>query len=164
MDQASEAVLKLKPATFHYKNRDVKSDLTPEFGLIAEEVAKVNPDLVVRNRNDEIYSVRYDQVNAMLLNEFLKEHRPVGELKATLAQQQKQVEALAAALQKVSAQLEAGPDDPKGFRDAERPAEGADLYDFFDRVTDRAHILETGTDSYRFRRTLDQRKRTNGHA
>ena len=96
MDKASEAVLALRPVTFHYKN-DIKSK--PQFGLIAEEVAEVDPDLVVRDNNGEIYTVRYDQVNAMLLNEFLKEHRKVEEL-------EKQVEALAAGLQKVSAQLE----------------------------------------------------------
>jgi hypothetical protein len=103
MDKTSEAILALKPVSFQYRS-DSKG--TPQFGLIAEEVAKVNPDLVVRNRNGEIYSVRYDQVNAMLLNEFLKEHRTVGELKATVAQQQKQIEALTAGLQKVSAQVE----------------------------------------------------------
>jgi len=103
MDKASEAILALKPVTFHYK-----SDHTarPQFGLIAEEVAEVNADLVVRDKDGEIYSVRYDQVNAMLLNEFLIEHRTVGELKATVAQQQKQIEALTAGLQRVSAQLE----------------------------------------------------------
>jgi hypothetical protein len=103
MDKTSETILALKPVSFQYRS-DSKG--TPQFGLIAEEVAKVNPDLVVRNRNGEIYSVRYDQVNAMLLNEFLKEHRTVGELKATIAQQQKQIEALTAGLQKVSVQLE----------------------------------------------------------
>ena len=72
MDKASEAVLALKPVTFHYKS-DTKD--TPQFGLIAEDVAAVNPDLVVRNKDGDIYTVRYDQVNAMLLNEFLKEHR-----------------------------------------------------------------------------------------
>jgi len=76
------------------------------FGLVAEEVAKVNPDLVVRDKNGEIYTVRYDAVNAMLLNEFLKEHRTVQEQGAIIARQQKQIEALAAGLQKVSAQLE----------------------------------------------------------
>ena len=115
MDKTSEAILALKPVSFQYRS-DSKG--TPQFGLIAEEVAKVNPDLVVRNRNDEIYSVRYDQVNAMLLNEFLKEHRKVENLKndfqATVAQQQKEIAALAATvkeqaaqIQKVSAQLEA---------------------------------------------------------
>jgi len=74
MDKASEAILALKPVTFHYKS-DAKN--TPCFGLIAEEVAEVNPDLVVRNKDGDIYTVRYDQVNAMLLNEFLKEHRKV---------------------------------------------------------------------------------------
>jgi Chaperone of endosialidase len=121
MDKASESLLALKPVTFHYK-----SDKTnrPEFGLIAEEVAEVNPDLVVRDEKGEIYTVRYDAVNAMLLNEFLKEHRKVEEqqatitelksteaqqqkdLQATVAHQQKQIEALTAGLEKVSAQLE----------------------------------------------------------
>jgi hypothetical protein len=96
MDQASEAILGLKPVTFHYKSD--KTD-TPQFGLIAEEVAQVNPDLVVRDADGEIYTVRYEAVNAMLLNEFLKEHRKVEQL-------EKQIEALTAGLQKVSAQLE----------------------------------------------------------
>src|SRR5436190_959955 len=114
MNRASEAILALKPVTFHYKS-DAKS--TPCFGLIAEEVAQVNPDLVVRDKNGEIYSVRYEQVNAMLLNEFLKEHRKVQEFQATaaqqdqsfqskLAEQEKRIEALTTGLQKVSAQIE----------------------------------------------------------
>jgi hypothetical protein len=103
MDKASEAILALEPVTFHYKGDNTS---TPQFGLIAEEVATVNPDLIVRDNNGEIYTVRYDAVNAMLLNEFLKEHRTVNELKAMVAQQQKQVEALTAGLQKVSAELE----------------------------------------------------------
>jgi Chaperone of endosialidase len=107
MEETSEAILGLKPVTFHYKS-DAKD--TPQFGLIAEEVAKVNPDLIVRDKNGEVYSVRYDAVNAMLLNEFLKEHRKVEKLtkdfEAKLAQQQKQIEALTAGLQKVSAQVE----------------------------------------------------------
>jgi hypothetical protein len=115
MDSASEAILSLKPVTFHYK---ADSKATAQFGLIAEEVAQVNSDLVVRDKQGKPYTVRYDQVNAMLLNEFLKEHRTVQEQKATVAQlkqdfqsrlakQQKQIEALTAGLQKVSAQLEA---------------------------------------------------------
>ena len=114
MDEASEAILALRPVTFHCKSDNTN---TPQFGLIAEEVAKVNPELVVRDRPGEIYSVRHDAVNAMLLNEFLKEHRKVQEqeaiiaqlkndLRATVPQQQKQIEALTAGLQKVSAQLE----------------------------------------------------------
>ena len=83
MDKTSEAILALKPVSFQYRS-DSKG--TPQFGLIAEEVAKVNPDLVVRNRNDEIYSVRYEAVNAMLLNEFLKEHSKVQEQEATIAE------------------------------------------------------------------------------
>jgi hypothetical protein len=128
MDKASEAILALKPVTFHYKSDKTG---TPQFGLIAEEVAAVNPDLVVRDKDGEIYTVRYDQVNAMLLNEFLKEHRTVQELKstvvkqeatilqqksdfqATAAHQQKQIEALTAGLKKVSAQLEASKPAPQ---------------------------------------------------
>jgi hypothetical protein len=96
MEKASEAILSLRPVTFHYK-ADIKS--TPQFGLIAEEVAKVNPALVLPDREGKPYTVRYDAVNAMLLNEFLKEHRKV-------EQMQKQIDALTAGLQKMSAQLE----------------------------------------------------------
>jgi hypothetical protein len=110
MDQASEAILALKPVTFHYKS-DTKG--TPQFGLIAEEVAKVNPDLVVRDQDGEIYTVRYEAVNAMLLNEFLKEHQAVQELKTTVAEQKRQIESLTAGLQKVSAQLEVGKSAPQ---------------------------------------------------
>src|SRR5689334_12477629 len=114
MDNVSEAVLALKPVTFLYKadTRDI-----PQFGLIAEEVAAINPDLVVRDEQGDIYTVRYDAVNAMLLNEFLKEHRAfieeqrkVEKLEATVGQQHKDLEAAVAELkgqiQKVSAQLE----------------------------------------------------------
>jgi len=103
MDKTSEAILALKPVSFQYRS-DSKG--TPQFGLIAEEVAKVNPDLIVRDRNSEIYSVRYEAVNAMLLNEFLKEHKNVQEQGATIKRLEKQIEALTAGLQKVSAQLE----------------------------------------------------------
>jgi len=110
MDKASEALLAIKPVTFHYKS-DTKA--TPQFGLIAEEVADANPDLVVLDKNGEVLSVRYDQVNAMLLNEFLKAHQRIEEQGATIAQQQKQIEALTAGLQKVSAQLEASKRAPQ---------------------------------------------------
>jgi septal ring factor EnvC (AmiA/AmiB activator) len=124
MDQTSEAILGLKPVTFHYKG-DSKS--TPQFGLIAEDVEKVNPDLVARDAKGQIYTVRYDAVNAMLLNEFLKEHRKVEEQQATVtqvkstaakqdatitrresvvAQQQNEISTLRSEIQKVSAQLE----------------------------------------------------------
>jgi len=103
MDQASEAILALKPVTFHYKSDKTN---TPQFGLIAEEVADVNPGLVVRDEKGEIYTVRYDQVNAMLLNEFLKEHKKVQDLESRLAQQEHQIECLSEGLQKVNAQLE----------------------------------------------------------
>jgi endosialidase-like protein len=105
IDKASEAILALKPVSFRYKN-EVDPDGIPQFGLVAEQVEKVNPDLVARDEDGKAYTVRYDAVNAMLLNEFLKEHRKVQELEANAAKQQKQIEALTAGLQKVSAQLE----------------------------------------------------------
>ena len=114
MDKASEAILAFKPVTFHYRTDKTNR---PEFGLIAEEVAEVNPDLVVCDTNGEIYTVRYDAVNAMLLNEFLKEHRKVEELKkdfqATVAQLTTRLDEQAAQIQKVSAQLEAGKPAPQ---------------------------------------------------
>ncbi len=106
MERASEAVFSLKPVTFRYR-KEIDPAGTSQFGLVAEEVDKVNPNLVVRDKKGKPYSVRYDQVNAMLLNEFLKEHCRNEEQEATIVHQQKQIEALAADLQKVSAQLEA---------------------------------------------------------
>jgi hypothetical protein len=121
IDKASEAILALRPVTFHYKSDNTG---TPQFGLIAEEVAEVNPQLVVRDENGEIYTVRYEAVNAMLLNEFLKAHckmeeqeATISQLKSTVAKQQKdfqatathqqeQIEALTAGLQKVSDKVE----------------------------------------------------------
>ena len=111
MGKASEGILALKPVTFRYK-KDIDPDSIPQFGLVAEEVEKVNPALVTRDSNGESYTVRYEAVNAMLLNEFLKEHGTVQEQQATIAQlkkdfaeQQKQIEALTTGLQKVSAQF-----------------------------------------------------------
>ncbi len=98
MDKASEAVLALKPVSFHYK-KELDPEGIPQFGLVAEQVEKVNPDLVARDDQGKVYTVRYEAVNAMLLNEFLKAHRQ-------LEEQQKQIEALTAGLQKVSAQVE----------------------------------------------------------
>jgi hypothetical protein len=123
MDKASGAILALKPVTFHYKSDNTN---TPQFGLIAEEVADVNPDLVVRDENGEIYTVRYEAVNAMLLNEFLKEYRKVeeqqatiGRLEATVTRQEKGLQTVtarldqqAAQIQKVSTQLEASKPAP----------------------------------------------------
>jgi Chaperone of endosialidase len=110
MDKTSEAILALKPVTFHYKHDNTG---TPQFGLIAEDVAKVNPDLVVHDKNGEIYTVRYDAVNAMLLNEFLKEHKKVeqqqaniAELKSTVVLQQKGIEVLTAQLKAQGAQIQ----------------------------------------------------------
>jgi uncharacterized coiled-coil protein SlyX len=126
MDKASEAILALQPVTFRYK-KDFDSTGTAQFGLVAEDVAKVNPDLVVRDKEGKPYSVRYDQVNAMLLNEFLKERKKVEdqqetiaqlksdatkqeavtfELKSTVAQQQKAMEILTAQLREQAAQIQ----------------------------------------------------------
>jgi hypothetical protein len=105
MDKTSEVILALKPVTFRYK-KGIDPDRTPQFGLVAEEVEKVNPDLVTRDTKGELYTVRYDAVNAMLLNEFLKEHKTVQKQGATIARLQKQIETLAAGLQKVSAEVE----------------------------------------------------------
>ena len=121
MEKASEAILSLRPVTFHYKRDDQR---TPQFGLIAEEVAKVNPALVLPDKEGKPYTVRYDAVNAMLLNEFLKEHRRAQEQQATIAQlkkdlqanaaqHQKQIEALSAGLEKVTAQLEVNKTAPQ---------------------------------------------------
>ena len=113
MDKASEAILALKPVTFHYKS---ESKAMPQFGLIAEEVAEVNPNLVVHDKNGEILTVRYDQVNAMLLNEFLKEHKKVEEQQATITQLKTEMQTVqtviaqlkdqAAQIQKVNAHIE----------------------------------------------------------
>jgi Chaperone of endosialidase len=116
MDKASEAILALKPVSFRYKE-ELDPNGIPQFGLIAEEVEKVDPDLVARDEQGKAYTVRYEAVNAMLLNEFLKEHSQVQQLKATvsqqqkefqakIAQQQKEIEALTVGLQKVSNELE----------------------------------------------------------
>ncbi len=105
MDKASESVLALKPVSFRYK-KEIDASGTPQFGLIAEEVANINADLVTRDAEGKPETVRYDAVNAMLLNEFLKEHRRNDEQQATITRQQKQIQALTAGLQKVSAQLE----------------------------------------------------------
>jgi hypothetical protein len=132
MDETSEAILTLKPVTFRYK-RHIDPEHTPQFGLVAEEVEKVNPDLVVRDVEGKAFTVRYDAVNAMLLNEFLKEHKKVEEQQATIAelkstvaeqrkdlaaisaQQHKEIQALTASLkeqasqiQKVNAQIKIG--------------------------------------------------------
>jgi len=112
MDNTSEAILALKPVTFRYKH-ELDPEGIPQFGLVAEEVDKVNPDLVARDLEGKVFTVRYEAVNAMLLNEFIKEHRKVEEQdhkiqkqEATIAEQQKQIEALIAGLQRVSDQLE----------------------------------------------------------
>src|SRR5262249_6029347 len=104
MDKSSETLFALKPVTFRY-NKDTDPSQALSFGLIAEDVAQVSPELITRDEEGKPQTVRYEAVNAMLLNEFLKEHREVQELKTTVVQQQKQIETLTAGLQKVNAQL-----------------------------------------------------------
>jgi len=132
MDRASESILALKPVTFQYRS---DANCTPQFGLIAEEVAEVNPDLVRRDKNGEIYTVRYDAVNAMLLNEFLKEHKKaqaqqskidqqqatIAELKSIVAQEQKNFEAAAAKQEKEIAALASGLQKVSARIEMERP-------------------------------------------
>jgi hypothetical protein len=105
MGEVSEAILALKPVTFRYKE-ELDPNKIPQFGLVAEEVEKVGPDLVVRDEDGKVMTVRYEAVNAMLLNEFLKKHRKVEEQGATIAQMKKQIDALTATVQKVSEQIE----------------------------------------------------------
>ena len=115
MDKASEAILALEPVTFRYK-KELDPDGIPQFGLVAEEVEKVNPALITRDADGKPYTVRYEAVNAMLLNEFLKEYRQVQEQRAMIVhlkqdfqsklwEQQRQIDVLTAGLQKVSDQL-----------------------------------------------------------
>ena len=110
MDKASESIFALKPVTFRYKNN---AEGIRQFGLVAEEVAKVNPGLVVLDRDGKPLTVSYEQVNVMLLNEFIKEHRTVEKQQATMASQEAQIKWLtetvkqqATQIQKVSAQVE----------------------------------------------------------
>lgn len=103
MDKASETIHALKPVTFHYKS---DSTGAPQFGLIAEEVAEVNPDLVVRDENGEIYTVRYEAVNAMLLNEFLKEHNAFMDQKRKVEKLEATVADLVATVKKQPAQIQ----------------------------------------------------------
>ena len=114
MDKASEAIYSLKPVSFRYK-KEIEPTRPLSFGLIAEDVEQVNPDLVLRGNDGKLSTVRYDAVNAMLLNEFLKEHNTVQEQgqelqrqAVTIAKQQKQIEALTSDLQKVSGEVQIG--------------------------------------------------------
>ena len=110
MDKTSEAIFSLKPVTFRYQNDKTN---TACFGLIAEEVAKVNPALIAMDKGGKPYTVAYDKVNAMLLNEFLKEHKAFLEEHRTIEELKKQVAALTMGLQKVNAQLEASKSAPQ---------------------------------------------------
>jgi hypothetical protein len=112
MDKASEALLALKPVIFRYK-KEIDPAGTSQFGLVAEDVEKVNPNLVVRGKDGKPYSVRYDQVNAMLLNEFLKEHSKVQKLEAALEAVNGHLKQQDTKIQKVSTQLEASRPAPQ---------------------------------------------------
>jgi Chaperone of endosialidase len=105
MDKASEAILALRPVSFRYK-KEVDPQRVAQFGLVAEDVEKINPDLVIRDAQGRPQTVRYEQVNAMLLNEFLKEHQKVEKLEAAL-------KALETKIEKVSAQLETSKPAPQ---------------------------------------------------
>jgi trimeric autotransporter adhesin len=112
MDNASERIFSLRPVTFRYK-RAISKDSAPQFGLVAEEVAKVNPDLVVRDAKGETYSVRYEAVNAMMLNELIKEHRLVEEQQNQIEKLSAQLKEQASMLQKVSTQIELNRSAPR---------------------------------------------------
>jgi uncharacterized coiled-coil protein SlyX len=119
MDKTSEVIYQLQPVTFRYK-KEIDRTQSPAFGLIAEEVAKADPNLIVRDSRGQPESVHYEMVNAMLLNEFLKAHQKleaqdatIAELKSTVAQQQKGMEALTAQVHKVSAQIEVNKPAPQ---------------------------------------------------
>ena len=119
MDKASDAILALKPVSFRYK-KELDPEGIPQFGLVAEDVEKVNPALVARDAQGKVFTVRYEAVNVMLLNEFLKEHRKgqeqdatISQLKTELGQQQKEIKALCAQIQKVCAQVELAKNAPR---------------------------------------------------
>ena len=119
MDKASEAILAFRPVTFRYKH-DLDPEGIPQFGLVAEEVEKVNPALVARDEQGKPYSVRYEAANAMLLNEFLKEHKAfveeqqkVQKLESAVTNLVATVKEQAAVIQKVSAQLELSKSAPR---------------------------------------------------
>ena len=105
MGQISEDIMALRPVTFRYRKHDNKQP-TPQFGLIAEDVAEINPDLVVRDAGGEPLAVRYEAVNAMLLNEFLKEHRRVQEQETTIAQLKKDMENVLARLKEHDSKIQ----------------------------------------------------------
>jgi hypothetical protein len=105
IERGSEPLFSLKPVSFRYK-KEIDPEGVQQFGLVAEDVEEINPDLVVHDRAGKPYSVRYDQVNAMLLNEFLKEHRMVQEQEATILRLQTQIELLTATVQRVSARID----------------------------------------------------------
>jgi hypothetical protein len=121
MDKASEAILALKPVTFRYKH-ELDPEGIPQFGLVAEDVEKVNPDLVARDAAGKVFTVRYEAVNAMLLNEFLKEHRKVEQLETIIAQQQKGMEAVIARLKEQDSKIQRVTDQIEPIKSASEMA------------------------------------------
>jgi hypothetical protein len=121
MGPASESILALQPVTFRYK-QELDPESIPQFGLVAEQVAKVNPDLVVRDEQGQPYSVRYEAVNAMLLNEFLKEHRKVEALEETVTQLKSALQEQAAQIQKVSAEMQVSQPAPRVVSNKQAPS------------------------------------------
>jgi len=136
MDKTSEAILALKPVTFHYKT-DAKG--TPQFGLIAEEVAAVDPDLVVRDQNGEIYTVRYDAVNAMLLNEFLKEHKSFVEEQRKVEQQDRKIQEQEVIIARLTKQMDTV---VAGLK--EHDSEIQRVNDQLQLTTPSTHVVATG--------------------
>jgi Chaperone of endosialidase len=112
MDKASEAILSLKPVTFRYK-KEIDADRTPQFGLVAEDVEEINPDLVARDAAGKVYTVRYEAVNAMLLNEFLKEHQKVQRLEAALTGMYERLKQQDAKIERVNDKVELGKPAPQ---------------------------------------------------
>ncbi len=143
--KASEAILGLQPITFRYK-KDLDAEGIPQFGFVAEDVAKVNPDLMVRDGEGKPYSVRYEAVNAMLLNEFLKEHRAVEELKKKIAALTATVKEQASEIQRVTAQLATGRVRPIGGRGVEKCSTISEALEVQLRVSSRA--ISAAVDSY----------------
>ena len=136
MDKTSEAILALKPVTFHYKT-DAKG--TPQFGLIAEEVAAVDPDLVVRDQNGEIYTVRYDAVNAMLLNEFLKEHKSFVEEQRKVEHQDRKIQEQEVIIARLTKQMDTV---VAGLK--EHDSEIQRVNDQLQLTTPSTHVVATG--------------------
>jgi hypothetical protein len=109
MDTASEAILSLRPVSFRYRE-EIDSQRSQQYGLIAEEVAEVAPELVAHDSEGEIYTVRYEAVNAMLLNEFQKEHKRVQTQAQTIARQEEQLQKLSVTVDELRRRMDGASD------------------------------------------------------